>query len=70
VLDNTALVYGSGISDGDRHNHDDLPVLVAGKAAGTIKPGRHMLALAHRLELAQEVGELLDMKSVDLAELL
>ncbi|WP_165224197.1 DUF1552 domain-containing protein [Aquisphaera insulae] len=42
VLDNTMLVYGSGISDGDRHNHDDLPVLVAGKGAGTLKTGRHI----------------------------
>jgi hypothetical protein len=30
------------ISDGDRHNHDDLPILLAGKGAGTLKPGRHM----------------------------
>ncbi len=36
------VVYGSGISDGDRHNHDDLPVLVVGKGGGTIKPGRHV----------------------------
>ncbi|QEH32644.1 hypothetical protein OJF2_11230 [Aquisphaera giovannonii] len=42
VLDNTTLVYGSGISDGDRHNHDDLPVLVAGTGAGTLKTGRHI----------------------------
>jgi Protein of unknown function (DUF1552) len=42
VLDNTMIVYGSGISDGNRHNHDDLPVLIAGKGAGTLKPGRHI----------------------------
>ena len=36
------IVYGSGISDGDRHNHDDLPILLAGKAGGTIKTGRHV----------------------------
>ncbi len=42
LLDNTMIVYGSGISDGDRHNHDDLPVLLAGKGAGTVKPGRHV----------------------------
>ena len=24
------IVYGSGISDGDRHNHDDLPIILAG----------------------------------------
>ena len=42
ILDSTMLVYGSGISDGNRHNHDDLPVLLVGKGNGTIKPGRHI----------------------------
>ncbi len=42
LLDNTMIVYGSGISDGDRHNHDDLPILLAGKGGGTIKTGRHI----------------------------
>ena len=36
------LVYGSGISDGDRHNHDDLPIIMAGKAGGRIRTGRHI----------------------------
>ncbi len=43
VLDHSMIVYGSGISDGDRHNHDDLPILVAGKGGGTIKGGRHLV---------------------------
>jgi hypothetical protein len=34
LLDNSLLVYGSGISDGDRHNHDELPIVVAGNGAG------------------------------------
>lgn len=42
LLDNSMIVYGAGISDGDRHNHDDLPILIAGKGGGTIKTGRHM----------------------------
>ena len=42
MLDNTMLVYGAGISDGDRHNHDNLPILLAGKGAGTIQTGRHI----------------------------
>src|SRR6185312_1290367 len=42
LLDNTMFVYGAGISDGDRHNHDDLPILLAGKGGGTIKSGRHV----------------------------
>ena len=42
LLDNTMLVYGGGISDGDRHNHDDLPLLIAGGAGGTLKGGQHI----------------------------
>jgi hypothetical protein len=42
LLDNCLIVYGSGIGDGDRHNHDDLPILLAGKGGGTVKPGRHL----------------------------
>jgi hypothetical protein len=42
LLDHCMIAYGSGNSDGDRHNHDDLPVLVAGKGSGTIKTGRHL----------------------------
>jgi hypothetical protein len=42
VLDNSMVVYGGGISDGDRHNHDDLPILVAGRGGGTIHTGRHI----------------------------
>ena len=36
------IVYGSGISDGNSHLHDDLPILLAGKANGTIRTGRHI----------------------------
>lgn len=42
LLDNSMLVYGSGISDGDRHNHDDLPILLAGTGGGRITSGRHV----------------------------
>ena len=43
LLDNVMLVYGSGIGDGNRHNHDDLPVLLLGKGGGTIEGGRHLV---------------------------
>lgn len=42
LLHNSMIVYGSGISDGDRHSHDDLPVIVAGNAGGAFQPGRHV----------------------------
>ncbi len=42
LLDNTLLLYGAGIGDGNRHNHDDLPCLLAGRAGGLLTPGRHI----------------------------
>ncbi len=42
VLEHSMIVYGSGISDGDRHNHDDLPILLAGRGGGSIATGRHL----------------------------
>lgn len=42
LLDSAMIVYGSGLSDGNRHAHSDLPVVVAGRGAGAIKPGRHL----------------------------
>ena len=42
LLDHCMLVYGSGLSDGNRHRHEDLPVLLAGGSCGTIPPGPHV----------------------------
>ncbi|MCP5558524.1 MAG: DUF1552 domain-containing protein [Verrucomicrobiaceae bacterium] len=41
LLDNSMVVYCSGLSDANRHRHDDLPVILAGKAGGKFQPGRH-----------------------------
>ena len=40
LLDNSMIVYGGALSDGNRHNHDDLPVILAGKGGGTVASGR------------------------------
>jgi len=42
LLDRTLVVYGSGIGDGNRHNHDDLPILLIGGAKAGVTPGRHV----------------------------
>jgi hypothetical protein len=42
MLDHTLIMMGSGIGDGDRHNHDDLPILTVGKGNGILTPGRHL----------------------------
>ena len=43
LLDHSMIALGSGNSDGNRHNHDDLPILLAGRGNGTLTPGRHMV---------------------------
>ena len=40
LLDNSIVVYGGGMSDGNLHDHADLPVVVVGGGAGTLKGGR------------------------------
>lgn len=42
LLDNCMLVYGASISDGNRHNNENLPIVIAGRAGGTIRTGRHV----------------------------
>jgi hypothetical protein len=42
VLDNSMIVVGSGLADGNKHQHDELPVLLCGGGGGTLKPGRHV----------------------------
>ncbi len=42
LLDNCMIVYGSGLSDGNRHNNEDLPILLAGRGGGTLRTGRHV----------------------------
>lgn len=40
LLDHSMVLYGSGISDGNRHSHGDLPIVLAGSASGKIPTGR------------------------------
>lgn len=42
LLHNSMIVWGSGIGDGNKHNHNDLPVIVAGNAGGKFTTGRHL----------------------------
>src|SRR5205807_6543509 len=43
LLDHAMIVYGSGLSDGNRHTHEDLPILLAGRGDGSLRPGRHIV---------------------------
>ena len=39
LLANSLVVYGSGLSDGNRHTHEDLPVMIVGQGGGLLRTG-------------------------------
>jgi hypothetical protein len=43
LLDNCMLVYGAGLTDGNKHNHEDLPTVLVGNAQGYIRTGRRIV---------------------------
>jgi hypothetical protein len=44
LLDNSMVLFGSSLRDGNRHTEKDLPLLLAGGGCGTLKPGRRLTA--------------------------
>jgi hypothetical protein len=63
LLDHSLVLYGSGMSNSNQHDHDPLPIVVAGGASGKLKGGRHiqaapktplsnlLLAMLHKLDV-------------------
>ena len=43
ILDNSMIVYGAGLSDGNRHTHEDLPTIIVGNGGGYIRGGRRIV---------------------------
>ncbi len=43
LLDNSMITYGAGLSDGNRHLHEDLPTLIAGRGGSYFNSGRHIM---------------------------
>ncbi len=65
LLDNSLFLYGSGMGNPNAHDHHNLPVIVAGGAAGGMKGGRH-LRFAKPTPLANVHLTLLDKAGVKL----
>src|SRR5206468_7192985 len=66
LLDHVLYLYGSGMGNPNMHDHQNLPILVAGGAAGKMRGGRHItfkeptpLANLH-LTLLEKVGVRID----------
>jgi hypothetical protein len=47
LLDHSMVLYGSSLSDGNEHNFDPLPIVLAGGASGQIRGGRHLRHAPH-----------------------
>jgi hypothetical protein len=60
LLDNTLVYFSSEVSDGNRHLHTNLPILLAGRAGGAFEPGRH-IALRRGAQLASLYTSILQM---------
>ncbi|MEJ0038134.1 MAG: DUF1552 domain-containing protein [Gammaproteobacteria bacterium] len=66
LLDHSLILYGSGMSDGNSHNHDPLPIVLAGGAGGALQGNRHirmkeltpmsnlLLAILNKLDCPEE----------------
>jgi hypothetical protein len=66
LLDHSMILYGGSLKDGNRHTEENLPLLVAGRGKGTLRPGRRLrapektpfcnlhLALMHRMGVRDE----------------
>ena len=59
LLDHMTILYGSGLSNSQRHSGDNLPILVVGGGAGRLKGGRH-LAYSDKPTMANLLVTLMD----------
>ncbi len=59
LLDNSMILFGAGMRDGNRHDPHNLPLVLAGRAGGAIEPGRH-IAYPKQTPLCNLYVDLLD----------
>ena len=68
LLDHTTILYGSGISNSNRHSGDNLPILLMGGGAGRLKGGRH-IAYTGKPSMANLLVTLMDKMDVPVERL-
>jgi hypothetical protein len=66
LLDNSMILFGGTLKDGNRHDPENLPIILAGRGKGTLRPGRRVraatktplcnlhLAMLHRMGIMEE----------------
>jgi len=64
LLDHSMILCGAGMRDGNSHNPENLPLILAGRGGGTISPGRH-LTYARKTPMANLHLSLLQRTGVD-----
>ena len=64
LLDHAVVLYGSSMSNGNQHDHDPLPIVVAGGASGLLSGNRHLVYPAHT-PMSNLMLSLLDKLGVD-----
>jgi len=67
LLDHSMVLFGSGICDGNRHNHENLPIVMAGRANKSIDTGR-LISYRRETPLCNLYMSMLDRMNVDVAE--
>jgi hypothetical protein len=66
LLDHSMILYGSGMSNGNQHDHDPLPIVLIGGASGQLQGGRHLRYQPHTpmsnllLSMLDKLGTRLD----------
>ena len=68
LLDHSLVMYGSGMGNGDKHDQNMIPIMLAGSAAGRLKGGRH-IATPSPTPLANLIAGLGDVAGLDLGNL-
>lgn len=64
LLENSMILYGSGMSDGNSHNHDPLPIILAGNANNKISGNNH-LSYAERTPMSNLLLSMLKILGID-----
>ena len=68
LLDHSLVMYGSGMGNGDKHDQNMVPIVLAGAAAGGLRGGRH-IATPNQTPLANLIAGLGQVAGLDLGML-
>ena len=66
LLDHVSILYGSGMGEGNVHQHHNLPILMVGGGAGTLKGGRHVVYPMNTVPMSNLHATILDNLGVHL----